>query len=180
MKIGRNLKITIFFSVIIGFTIPLIAYNFITVENTSLWQIRIIGNVKQEISISYESIKGGAFGIVTNILYQWRNRVGTTGAEYFTGVSIWNILNYSGLLQPTATQIKFKSVDNYETDYILLSKLESFPDLAIIAYEENGQTLLPKYLGGDGPLKIALNLSLTEPDYNKDYWANYVNLFIIV
>ncbi|HUX99459.1 MAG TPA: molybdopterin-dependent oxidoreductase [Candidatus Deferrimicrobium sp.] len=179
MQLGRNLKIFIFFAVIIGITIPFLAYNFQT-QNPMVWEIKISGNVEAEIIIQYQEIVDGDFGMIENRYFYYINSWGTERSYYVTGPSLWQVLNQTGVLRENSTQFYFKCVDNWVTDPLSLSDIEANPDYVLLAFKIDGQILKPKSEGGDGPIRAAVDFNLTKPDSNSEYWAKYLNQIIII
>ncbi len=179
MKLGRNLKILIFFAVIIAITIPFLVYNF-EVQNPMVWELKISGNVKQEVIIQYQQIENSSFGLIEDRNFYYLNSYGTVYNFSCTGASLWQILNQTGVLRENATMYYFSCYDNYRTDTLWLSDIEAHPDYVLIAFEINGEILKPKEQGGDGPLRATVDFHLTDPNPNSEYWAKYLNEIIII
>lgn len=179
MNLSRNIKITIFFIIITGITVPLIAYNF-TIRNDVHWELLINGNVSKEIDISYQDLVDGKYGTVVNQTYQFLDIEGHRANYTYTGVSVWNILSETHVLNNNSTAIEFKSYDLYVTSPLNLTKIQEYPNLTIIAYKLNGKFLTTKEQGGDGPLRAIIDLSVTTPTYNSQYWAKYVNEIYVI
>ena len=179
MKLSRNVKIVILFAVIIGATIPFIIYNF-QVQNPILWELKITGNVTQEINVTYSQIVNGNYGLIENRPFYFINSYGTNYWEIYTGASLWEILNQTGVLPANATKFYFRSVDNYETGTLWLDNISEHPDYALIAFKLGNQVLLPKDQGGDGPLRAIVDYNLTKPAVNSQFWAKYVNTVVII
>ena len=176
----RNLFITLFFLLIISFTIPLIIFN-LKNRNPDLYSIRIEGNVSEEVTYSYEDIVDGVFGLVENQEFTFLNQPpsNTQFEVNYTGVSLWSLLSYTSILLPNSTAIYFYSYDSYYTEQISLVKVENNPNGVIIAFKKGYDIL--KYNSVDGgPLRAIVNLSVTEPDYCSKYWAKYVNIVVVV
>lgn len=182
MKVGRNIKIFIFFSVIIGITIPLLLYNF-EVQNPIVWELKISGNVDEEVIIQYQALINGTFGIISDKEFYFINSFGTELYFVFTGVSLWRILNQTGVLCENRSQIQFyfRAYDNYETGKLNLADLQAHPNDVIVAFKQKGVGYLrPKIEGGDGPLRAVVEYNLTKPYPNSQYWAKYLNEIIIL
>jgi DMSO/TMAO reductase YedYZ molybdopterin-dependent catalytic subunit len=175
MRLSRNLKIGLFFSIIIGITIPLIVYNFLTIENPSPWTVKIYGNVENEVYISYDDIVAGVYGLVENREFYFINSYGTEHYYNYTGVSVWYILNQTDVLTNTSSEIIFRAIDNYYTYEISLTEMAANPEYAILAFKRDGQILQPKESGGEGPLRAIVDYELTKPRVNSQYWAKYTN-----
>jgi len=190
MRFSRNLKISIFFGIIIGFTVPLIGYNFMLLEqegnqiyvwNPIDWNLKIRGNVKYEATIPYQALINGTYGTIANQTFHFLNSYGTYYLTNYTGVSVWRLLSDLNILNEGATGIWFKSVDLYETPGIPLSKVEEFPNLTIVAYKVNNINLTTRERGGTGPIRSIVNLSITEPteEGNGMYWAKYLTTIMV-
>jgi DMSO/TMAO reductase YedYZ molybdopterin-dependent catalytic subunit len=179
MKFSRNLKILTLFAAIIAVTIPFLFYNY-SVQNPILWELKITGNVNQEITIQYQQIVNGTFGLVEDRPFFFKNSYGTEYWENYTGASLWQILNQTGVLPVNATQFYFRSVDNWVTNPLLLDDISAHPDFVLIAFKLGDEILLPKDQGGNGPLRAIVDYNLTKPNVNSEYWAKYVNTVIII
>ncbi len=179
MKIGRNGKILIFFGAILAVTIPLIWYNF-SVQNPIIWELKISGNVNQEVIIHYQQLVDGDYGMITDREFYFKNSFGTEDYYIFSGASLWQILNQTGVLRGNSSEFYFRCADNYETATLSLASIQANPQYVIIAFKQGDDYIKPKSEGGDGPLRAVVDYELTKPAPNSQYWAKYVNEVIII
>ena len=179
MRLSRNVKIFIFFAVIVGITIPFLTYNYET-QNPIIWEVSIYGNVTEEVTIPYEALANGTYGLIEDRTFYYKNSFGTEEYHTVTGPSLWHVLNQTGVLRGNSTQVYFRSVDNYETGTLDIAEVEAHPEYAVLAFKYDGEILKPKSEGGDGPIRGVVDFNLTTPDTNTGYWAKYLNQIIII
>ena len=175
----RNLAIVIVFGAIIASTIPFLIYNY-QVQNPILWELKITGNVTHEVNVTYSQIVNGDYGLIENRPFYFINSYGTNFWQNYTGASLWQILNQTGVLPPNATKFYLQSVDNYVTGTLWLDNISANPDYVLIAFKLWNEVIQPKDQGGDGPLRAIVDYNLTKPEVNSQYWAKYVNTVIII
>lgn len=174
----RILLITLFFLILVSIPIPLIIYNLMT-RNPDLYVIRLEGNVSEVITFSYEDIVDGTYGIIDDQEFEFLNQYGTRYTVTYTGVSVWALLDYAQVHYPNSTGLYFKSYDNFVTELLSLEDIKTYSELIIIAFKIGNKVL--KYTDEDGgPMRSIVNLSVTEPEYNSQYWAKYVNTIIVI
>ncbi len=150
------------------------------VQNPIVWEVRITGNVNFEVIIQYQEVVNSTYGVVDNRHFHYLNTWGTERDYYYTGASLWQILNQTGVLKGNSTQYYFSCYDNYVTEKLWLSDIEANPDYVLIAFKKGSEFLKPKSEGGEGPLRAIVDFNLTDPGPNSEYWAMYVNEIIIV
>ncbi len=148
--------------------------------NTDVWNLKIYGSGVTEVTlIPYSDITSGKYRSVQDAKFAILNQYNYNYTYYYSGASIWDILEDNGIVEPSATKMRFIASDNYRSEFIPLSLVRNNPDLAIIGYEENGHILEEQSKGGDGPLRSMVNLSVTQqmipPTYNSQFWVKYVN-----
>ena len=182
MRINRrNLKIAIFFGLLIFAATGLLIYNVINnpdaVKKPSYldWTLTIKGNVKNEIDIPYTQIVNGTYYTIENAKFHIMNNFGREWDTYYTGISLWDLLNKTNILNENSSYAIFKAIDGYVSTKVDLSTIRQHKDEIIIAYKENGEILKLKDDGGDGPLHLILNFSVTDPNPNTPYNVKYLN-----
>jgi hypothetical protein len=175
----RNLAIAIVCVTVILALVPFILYNYKT-QNPIVWGLLITGNVDHEVVIQYQGIVNGTYGIIEDRTFFWKNSYGTTGTDIYTGASLWQILNQTGIVRPNATKYYFRCFDNYNTNNLTLSDIQAHPEDVIIAFKRGDEFLQPMEKDGDGPLRAIVDYTLTSPNPNTEYWAKYVNTVIII
>ena len=175
----RNLIILLVIVGVSASTIPLILYN-ISVQNPNPWEVRIFGSgVNGTITISYDDLISGEYLQVENRVFDILNRLNYTYSYTYTGVSVWDVLQKSGILYPNATKFRFSSEDNYICDWLPLNISSSNPEKVILAYIEDGKFLETKIMGGYGPMRSVVDITLVQqfnpPTYNSQFWVKYTN-----
>ncbi len=157
----------------------MIVYNLTTV-NTDVWNLKIYGSgTTDEILVPYSDIVSDKYLSVQDGEFVILNKFNFTYTFFYSGASIWDILEDNGVVAGYATQLRFVASDNYKSEFIPLSLVRDNPNLVIIGYEENGKILEEQSKGGTGPLRSMVNLSVTiqmsPPTYNSQFWVKYVN-----
>ena len=129
-------------------------------------------------SMTLTEVKSDKYTQVKNHTYQLKNSLDIEYDLVFSGVSLWSILEVEALLSGTPAELTFQFVasDGYSSPSPLnLSLAQSFPDLVIIAYEEDGNPLID-----DGPLRSVVNQSLLmSGQYASQYCLQQLTEIII-
>ena len=129
-------------------------------------------------SMTLTEVKSDKYTQVKNHTYQVKNSLDIEFDLVFSGVSLWSILEVEALLSGTPAELTFQFVasDGYSSPSPLnLSLAQSFPDLVIIAYEEDGNPLID-----DGPLRSVVNQSLLmSGQYASQYALKHLTEIII-
>jgi hypothetical protein len=114
--------------------------------------------IKINFNMTMSELRSDNYTQVVNKTYHFMNSVGAEFDLTFSGVSLWSILELNDLLNWTPAELTFQFIasDSYHSPTPLnLSLAQSFPDLVIIAYEEDGSPLIES-----GPLRSVVNQSL--------------------
>ena len=129
-------------------------------------------------SMTLTEVKSDKYTQVKNHTYHLKNSLDIEYDLVFSGVSLWSILEVEALLSGTPAELTFQFVasDGYSSPSPLnLSLAQSFPDLVIIAYEEDGNPLID-----DGPLRSVVNQSLLmSGQYASQYSVQHLTEIII-
>lgn len=170
----RNL--TLFFLIlgIGGLTTGLAIYSIITYYDPlgSSQVVLIIEGplLPSPISITDHDLKTN-FSIIDNQYFLGNNSFGSILSGYYTGASVFSILEETGVMDRNPIRIRFQSPDAYYSDFIPLNLVQNFPYEIIIAWARNGQALTPLSLGGEGPLRSLVNRTVIPSNINTPYWV---------
>ena len=176
----RNFYIVVA-SVIIGlvvFWLMMIAFlEFNPFEDPN--KITIEGNgISRSLSISASELKSGKYDLVEDKNFHIKNSFETEYDIIYSGISLWSILEHENLLIHSSSELEFRfyARDGYSSPKFLnLSIVETYPDLVILAFEENG---VPLSL--EGPLRSVMDQSIMPiGEYSSQYSVQKLSLISI-
>ena len=130
------------------------------------------------ITISISELKSGKYDLVEDKTYHIKN-----SGEYeydikYSGISLWSILEEENLLLQSSSELEFRFYgrDGYiAPKFLNLSIVETYPDLVILAFEENGVLLTL-----EGPLRTVMDQSvMPEGEYSAQYSVQKLSLITI-
>jgi hypothetical protein len=129
------------------------------------WDLMFYGDtVEQSVNVTYEDIRE-EFNATTFQFNQtkWWDPDGYESVLVnFTGVSLWDIIQYSGVDYGTANAIKFVAIDGWKSPEISLEDVENNKSQIIVYYIEGEELLTGPEQGGNGYLMSAVNYSINE------------------
>jgi len=176
----RNFYIVVA-SVIIGlviFWLMMIAFlEFDPFEDPN--KITIDGNgTSTSITISINELTSGKYDLVEDKTFHIKNKFETEYDVVYSGISLWSIIEEENLLLNPASELQFRfyARDGYSSPKFLnLSIVEAYPDLVILAFEENG---VPLSL--EGPLRSIMDQSvMPEGEFSSQYSVQKLSQIII-
>ncbi|MHA1683088.1 MAG: hypothetical protein ACTSUE_19270 [Promethearchaeota archaeon] len=183
----RNLVILL---VIIGIgagITPLLVYNYNLSQNRNPtpWSVVVFGSgTSGNVTIPYDDLTSGFYTIVNDVAFFINNRLNFNYTYMYTGVSVWDLLEKSGVLAPNATGIRFWSEDNYRCEVIPINLVQNHKFQVILGYIQDGKFLKSKVQGGDGPLRSVINFTVSQlmepPTYNSQFWVKYTNAIEVI
>ncbi|MHA1750189.1 MAG: hypothetical protein ACTSYF_16280, partial [Promethearchaeota archaeon] len=122
------------------------------------------------VSLSVSELTSGKYDLVEDKTYHIKNSP-PFETEYdiiYSGISLWSILEQENLLIQSSSELEFRfyARDGYSSPKFLnLSIVEMYPDLVILAFEENG---VPLSL--EGPLRSVMDQSIMpDGEYSSQY-----------
>lgn len=129
------------------------------------WDLMFFGDtVDQSVNVTYEDIRE-EFNVSTFSFNQtkWWDETGYESViTNFTGVPLWDLIQYSGVDYGTANALRFVANDEWESPEISLDDVENNKSLIIVYYIEGDTLLTDPANGGDGYLMSAVNYSIDE------------------
>ncbi len=129
------------------------------------WDLMFFGNtVDQSVNVTYEDIRE-EFNVTTfhfNQTKWWTPDGYESVIANFTGVSLWDIIQFSGVDYGTANALRFVASDNWESPILSLDDVENNKSLIIVYYIEEETLLSGPAEGGNGYLMSAVNYSVNE------------------
>jgi len=142
-------------------------------------KIMINGNgTTKSITLSLTELKSGKYDLVEDKTFHIKNSFDNEYDIIYSGISFWSILEEENLLVQSSSELEFRfyARDGYSSPKFLnLSIIETNPELAILAYEENG---VPLSL--EGPLRTVMDQSIMpEGEYSSQYSVQQLSLIII-
>lgn len=134
------------------------------------WDLEFFGDtVDQSVNVTYEDIRE-EFNATTFSLNhtEWGDQSFSEIRNY-TGVSLWDIIEYSGVDHGTANALRFVAKDGSVSPELSLVDVENNKSMIIVYYIEE-ETLLsgPKH-GGNGYLMSAVNYTINESLKSSDF-----------
>jgi len=91
---------------------------------------------------------------------------GTPETHLYTGVSLWDLIVYSGVTYGAATAIRFIGSDAKASPAFPLKLVQQNPELVLLAYEQDGTSLIANV---DGPYETIVNHSVVAPKISGNY-----------
>ena len=173
-------------SIILGMVIAWLFVYTVIVLDVNLFQdpnsVTIRGDgVNKELTLSINELKSGKYDQIIDKSFHIKKGL-PSYSEYdviYSGVSIWSILEVEGLIHGDVSLLTFRFIgrDQYKSPKALnLSIVKDNPDLAIIAYEQNGDPLSL----ADGPLRSVLDqLIVPSGAYSSQYSVQKLSEIII-
>jgi DMSO/TMAO reductase YedYZ molybdopterin-dependent catalytic subunit len=170
MPLSKNAKIGLVIAIALAITIPTVIILYPKSTGTGP-TITLFGTtVAQTVKVYYSELSDPAnLNQSVNTIYTTVNQYGTVKTYNFTGVSLWDLIVYSGVSYGAATAVRFIGTDDYETPAFPIKLLEENPDLCILAYEQDGVSLLDD--ASNGPYRTVVNHSVVEPKISSKYAA---------
>ncbi|MHA1191690.1 MAG: hypothetical protein ACTSP9_05270 [Promethearchaeota archaeon] len=174
----RNFYITVA-SIMIGlvvFWLMMIAFlEFNPFEDPN--NITIDGNgTSTSLTISISELTSGKYDLVEDKTFHIKNSFETEYDVVYSGISLWSIIE--DLLTHSVSDLEFRfyARDGYSSPKFLnLSIVEAYPDLVILATEENGVPLTI-----EGPLRSVMDQSvMLEGEYSSQYSVQKLSLITI-
>ncbi len=137
--------------------------------------VTIKGNVVEEFELRLSDIKSDEYQQILNKKFHIVNAIGREYDVFYTGVSLWSILDIENLLNPDSSTFLFIGGDGYYAESSLpLSLAENNTEQVILAYEQGGQ---PIYF--DGPVMSVVDHVLIPDKANTHYSVNYLKTILI-
>jgi hypothetical protein len=134
--------------------------------------------LNREISLEVNQLKSDSYHQVIDRTFHIINFYETEYTMVYTGISLWSILDTETLLDgsPSELTFQFYGRDGYHSPKPLnLSIAQYFPDLVILAYEENGAPLFE-----DGPLRSVIDQTIVPAgEFASQYSVSLLNTIII-
>ena len=119
------------------------------------------------ISISISELTSGKYDLVEDQTFHIKNKYDVEYDEVYSGVSLWSILDIENLLVHSSSLLEFRfyARDGYSSPKFLnLSIVETYPNLVILATEENGVPIAMD----KGPLRSVMDQSIMpESEYSS-------------
>jgi hypothetical protein len=173
-------------SIIVGMVIAWLFVYTVIVLDVDLFQdpnsVTIRGSgVNRELTLTITELKSDKYDQVIDKTFNIKKGP-PSYSEYdiiYSGVSLWSILEVENLIYGEVSLLKFefKGRDLYISPKALnLSIMKNNPELVIIAYEENGDSLSL----GEGPLRSVLDQSIMpNGEYSSQYSVQKLSEIII-
>ncbi|MHA1111217.1 MAG: hypothetical protein ACTSRE_08940 [Promethearchaeota archaeon] len=129
------------------------------------WDLEFFGDtVDQNVNVTYEDIRD-EFNLTTYHFNQtkWWDSDGYESVfTNFSGVALWDLIEYSGVDYGSANALRFVGNDGLKSPEISMDVVENNKSLIIVYYIEDDQLLTGLGQGGDGYLMSAVNYSINE------------------
>jgi len=143
-------------------------------------RITIDGNgTSTSMTISINELTSGKYNLVEDKTFHIKNRFETEYDVVYSGISLWSIIVEENLLLNPASELEFRfyARDGYSSPKFLnLSILEAYPDLVVLATEENGIQF--SFL--EGPLRSVMDQSvMPEGEFSSQYSVQKLSQIII-
>ncbi len=162
MELTRNMKVLVVIAIIVGASLPLVLWLAFPQQSPIDWTITLYVDEGEQVNVTYQEITNTSlYTTFTNqhlvtIKYVSQN-IDKDGL--YTGISIWDLIQQSGINYSTANHIRFEASDGWMSPAIPLSLIESAGSLAAIVYDRvGGWHDLVEY----GPLMPIINHSVTD------------------
>ncbi|MFX1294478.1 MAG: hypothetical protein ACFFD2_06450 [Promethearchaeota archaeon] len=165
MELTRNIKILILIIIIVSVTIPLVVWLTIKSQQQSPieWTITLYVDETEQVNVTYQEITDTSlFPTFTNqhfVTIKYVEQI-IDKDGYYTGISLWDLITYSGINITSKNAVKFVASDGWATPSIPLSLIQNSGSLAAIVYDQQGGWFdLVEY----GPLLPMINASIYNP-----------------
>jgi hypothetical protein len=179
MSRSKKKSLAIIILISIGISIPLIAWGILTTldqhPHQIQWSITLFGpSVAQNKSVSYQEI------INQSLFQHYLNTpINYTGCDlknsivYCSGITIWDLINYSHVDYGAANAIRFYDKDGVVSIVsVNLTTVEQNASKVLIIYALNGIFYEPP--PDEGPLKSIVDYTLTAPVVSCPYNAKWL------
>ncbi|TXT54716.1 MAG: hypothetical protein BAJALOKI2v1_740019 [Promethearchaeota archaeon] len=183
----RNFKILVA-SIIVGIVIFwFLVYSFVSLGVDPLENIRdlfgeeeevvltIKGEVSEELELTLSDLKSDQYTQVENQQFEFKNSFGRSFNKTYNGVSLWSILERSGISTSSSETFTFVASDGYHSEKPLdLSLAEEYEDYVIIAY--GGEDFNENE---DGTLRSVIDRRVIPNETNTRFWVKYLTNILI-
>ena len=131
--------------------------------------------VNQDLELSLNNLKSDSYLQISNQIFSIENAFGSQFEITYSGVSLWSVLEISGILKGSATTFRFIGYDGYQSEHPLsLTIAQTSSSLIILAYAEDGHPLF-----NDGPIRSVINQSAIPSEISSHYWVqNLARVYI--
>jgi hypothetical protein len=129
------------------------------------WDLMFYGDtVDTSVNVTYQEIREefDASAFHFNQTKWWDPDGYESVIANFTGIPLWDIIEYSGVDYGRANAIKFVANDGWKSPILSLEEVENNKSLIIVYYYEEGVLLTGPEDDGDGYLMSAVNYSINE------------------
>jgi hypothetical protein len=110
-------------------------------------------------------------GAVLDREYTLLNRYQNTQTGLYSGVPVMTLLANAGVDLAFVGNLTFISYDGYTSPNMSAATLQgAAPEMIIVAFEANGQSMDRVDEDGEGPLRCVVDLSVY-PTWNSLYWV---------
>ncbi|HUX99458.1 MAG TPA: molybdopterin-dependent oxidoreductase [Candidatus Deferrimicrobium sp.] len=169
MPLSKNAKIGLVIAIALAITIPTVIILYPKSTGTGP-TITLFGTtVTQTVKVYYSELSDPTnLNQSVNKIYTTISQYGTVKTYNFTGVSLWDLIVYSGVSYGVATAVRFIGTDDYASPAFPIRLLQENPELCILAYEQDGVSLLEDE---DGPYRTVVNHSVVDPKISSKYAA---------
>lgn len=184
MQLSKPVKIGLVLIIAVGISIPLITWGIFTFNQPQAWDIRLFGStVAEEKRVSYqEIINESLFTPLIDVPFNYTKANGANYLINFSGITIWDLILYSGVDYGAANAIRFHSWDGQASFVTVnLNTVEQNSSMILIAFAENG-VLFGFPRSGEGPVKSIVDFRLTDPLISCAYatkWLNGIEFVIL-
>lgn len=135
----------------------------------------IKGNVAEEFELRLSDIKSDKYQQILNKKFHIVNAIGREYDVYYSGVSLWSILEVENLLNLDSSTFLFIGGDGYYAETSLpLSLAENNSDQVILAYEQDGQPIF-----FEGPVISVVDYELIPDKATTHYSVKYLRTILI-
>ncbi|MFX1294479.1 MAG: hypothetical protein ACFFD2_06455 [Promethearchaeota archaeon] len=180
MQLSKNLKILLIFCIILGSSLPLIAWGITTYlttgEKETNWSITLFGTtIDENATILYQEIMNESLFIhIYNAPFNYCKSNGQSSWRNFSGIPIWNLIVYSNISYGAANAIRFYDYQGQPSIVTLdISIVQNNATMVIIAYAED-EVLFGGPPSGEGPLKSIVDCRLTYPIISCGYATKWL------
>jgi DMSO/TMAO reductase YedYZ molybdopterin-dependent catalytic subunit len=183
----RNFKILVA-SIIIGIVLFwLLVYSFVSLGVDPLENIKdllgeeeeivlvVKGEVSEELELTLSDLKSDQYNHVENKQFQLINAYGRSFNVSYTGITLWSILDQSGVLTSNSKTFTFVASDGYYSEKPLdLSLAKDYEKEVVLAY--GGEDFNENE---DGTLRSVINRYVIPNETTTHYWVKYLTTILI-
>jgi len=176
-------KPQLIFGVVIGTLVVaagvLVPWYFFVYKNNPYptWDLEFFGDtVVQSVNVTYGDIRDKlvAFDYSFNYTRWWSPDGYLSEIRNYTGIPLWDLIEYSGVNYGSANALRFVAADDYTSAILSLDVVENNKSLIIVCYEEEGELLTGPEDAGDGYLMSAVNYSINENIKSSQYTLKWL------